>query len=88
MTLFGCEKIGTLTKDAQGKLQQVCTTVFGCAAPLIVTQGGKQHFFCDEFGQAVWALNQPHRGIKPSQIEELILNCKQGTEQFNIAQTF
>lgn len=61
-----------------------CTAIFGCAAPLIVM---KQHFFVMNLVRLYRLWINPIRGLKPSQIEELILSCKQGTEQFNITQT-
>lgn len=86
MRLLGCERLG-LTKAAQGKLhQRVYSSLWLCCSSDCNTVW-EAAFFVMNMVRLYRLWINLIRGLKPSQVEELILNCKQGTEQFNITLT-
>lgn len=83
MRLLGCERLG-LTKAAQYKLhQRVYSSLWLCCS----SDCNEAAFFVMNLVRLYRLWINPIRGLKPSQIEELILSCKQVTEQFNVTHT-
>lgn len=102
MTLLGYERSGDLLH--QGGIESKCPLLGSAPSSRAVPTRGYvvdlwlcccsdttrlgTGFFCSELGHAVGTLINPMRRFEPSQTEELILQCKQGTEQLDIAKTF
>lgn len=102
MTLLGYERFGDLLH--QGDIESDCPFLGSTPSSKAVHTKGYvidlvlcccsditrlgTAFFCNELGHAVGTLINPVRRFKLSQTEELILKCKQGTEQLDIAKTF